>query len=316
LRDRLTADEGKAQLSELTKHIYKEEYANILVFLTYLSKDPIVIDAMVLTAKSLYEGVEPCNFDSHTRFVNGLNDQLPRSVLVDKGSKAGRKELNRTIDEIESQRSKDEEDLDDALRINVAFKTIQVLGQILKNFPGSLKGHTKIEIAEQCSLLGLRTMRMLLKILEDNSEAMIEDLVERVFKKGSASHEANVRRAKRFISLVIEALTFAVIKRVSASIGAEALKRTYVALRQKHNTLPMALIDLSVKLDHFRRFPELEFDELIKSTKSNVFPTLVMRHLAFDHFYRYPVKRELKQKYCEKLGIELRAVNLLEQKRN
>jgi len=315
LSDRIITDEGKAQLNELTRHIYKEEYANILVFLTYLSKHPLIIEAMVRIAKSLYQGVDPCDFDSHTQFVNALNDQLPRSVLVDKGSKAARKELNRTIDEIEAKRSKDEEDLDDALRVNVALKTIQVLGQILKNFPGSLRGHTKIEIAEQCAFLGLRTMRMLLKLLEDNSGAMIEDLGERVFKKG-LDHEANVRRAKRFMSLIIEALTFGVIKRISGSIGAEALKRTYVELKKMHNTLPMALIDLSVKLDHFRKFPESEFDEIIKDTKNNVFPTLVMRHLLFYHFYRYPVKREIKQKYCEKLGIELRAINLLEQKRS
>ena len=72
-----------------------------------------------------------------------------------------------------------------------------------------------------------------------------------------------------------------------------------------------------MKLDHFERFPSDEFDELIEDTtkQGNLFATLMLRHLAFDHFYRYTIVRAIKQRYCEKLGIELKTVNLLEYNR-
>ena len=83
----------------------------------------------------------------------------------------------------------------------------------------------------------------------------------------------------------------------------------------KHNTLAVQLIDLSVKLDHFRVFPNDEFGALIEANKKALFPTLILRSLALDHFYRFPVQREVKQRVCDKLGIQIKTVNLLEQKR-
>lgn len=44
-------------------------------------------------------------------------------------------------------------------------------------------------------------------------------------------------------------------------------------------------------------------------------PTLILRSLALNHFYRFVVQRAIKQRVCDKLGIKIKAVNLLEQER-
>jgi hypothetical protein len=49
-----------------------------------------------------------------------------------------------------------DEDLQKHLQINVAFKTIQILGQILRNYYGSMKGDKKLELVKECYSLGLR----------------------------------------------------------------------------------------------------------------------------------------------------------------
>jgi len=317
LRDRLTADDGKAQLRELTTHVYKEEFANILVFLTYLSRDSIVIDEMLRAAKSVYPDVEPCDLSAHTKFVAGLLDQTPPSVLVDADAKTTRKEINKSIDGMEAQLPKErqENDLDDVLRLNVAFKTIQILGQILKNFPGSLKGDTKLEIARECYFLGLRTMRALLNIIEQNRDDIIAHVVQNVLASESGDSDAKDRKAKRIVTGLIEIISVAIIKKISGSVGSESLSQTYEEVLGKHNTLAVQLIDLSVKLDHFRSFPSDEFAALIEDNQKALFPTLILRSLALNHFYRFPVQRETKHRVCGKLGIKIKTVNLLEQKR-
>jgi len=317
LRDRLAAEDGKQELHELATHVYKEEFANILVFLTYLSKDPIVIEEMLRAATAVYPSVEPCDLSAHTRFVAALHDQTPPAILVDKDAKTSRREMNQTLDGMEAHLPKDQpdDDLNDVLRINVAFKTIQILGQILKNFPGSLKGHTKLDIAQECYFIGLRTMRALLNLIEQNRDALISLVVENVFRSDGGDKEAKERKARRIVSGIIELISFAVIKKVSGSVGSESLRQTYEELLAKNNTLAVKLIDLAVKLDHFQTFPNDEFTALVEETQKSLFPTLILRHLALDHFYRYPAKREIKQRYCDKLGIEIKTVNLLEQKR-
>jgi hypothetical protein len=201
------------------------------------------------------------------------------------------------------------------LRINVAFKTIQILGQILKNFPGSLKGPTKLEIAQECYFLGLRTMRALLNIIEQNRDDIIAHVVQNVLAGETGDDEAKDRKAKRIITGLIELISVSIIKKISVSVGSESLSQTYEELLGKHNTLAVQLIDLSVKLDHFRSFPNDEFVALSEANQNSLFPTLILRSLALNHFYRFPVQREMKQRVCGKLGIEIKTVNLLEQKR-
>lgn len=315
LRDQLNTDDGRKQLTELISNVYREEYANILMFLTYLSKESIVVEEMLRVAKSIYPDTEPCDFKAHTKFVSNLHERLPKSILVDKSSKVARREINEAIDKLEGKKNTEERDFDDALKLNVAFKTIQILGQILKNFPGSLKGDVKYGIATECYALGLRTMRTVLRVMEDNADEIVKDIAERMLKDDQGTSEARLRRAKRILSFLVEGLSFAIIKRVSGSVGSETLRQTYKELLDNKSSLPVKIIDLAVKLDYFQQFPEEEFDGLVEETEKDVFPTLILRHLVFDHFYRFPRSREVKQKYCSKLKIELKAVNLLEMKR-
>lgn len=317
LMDRLSTDAGKAQLRRLAEHVYKEEFANILVFLAYLSRDPIIVEEMLRASRAIYPDVEPCDFGDQMKFVGALHDNVPKTVMIEKDAKSARKEINQTMDHIDAQMPKpaDDADLNDALRINVAFKTIQILGQILKNHPGSIKGAVKMEIAEECYFLGLRSLRALLNVLEPHRDELVE-FISVQLERSEKDRDERSKKARKFVSLLIEGIAMGFIKKISSSVGSEALRQTYDELVAKHDRLAVKLIDLSVKLDHFDRFPSDEFDHLIDATvkNNNLFATLLLRHLAFDHFYRYTIARTIKQRYCDKLGIELRTVNLLEYK--
>jgi len=318
LMGRLSTDDGKEQLRRLAEHVYKEEFANILVFLAYLSREPIIVDEMLRASRAIYPDIEPCDFGDQMKFVAALHDRVPKTVMIEKDAKSARKEINQTIDQIEAQMPQPAEDADlnDALRINVAFKTIQILGQILKNRPGSIRGPAKMEIAEECYFLGLRALRALINVLEPHRDELVE-FISQQLERFQKDPDERMKKARRVVSLLVEGIALSFIKKISGSVGTEALRQTYEELVAKHDHLEVKLIDLSVKLDHFQRFPANEFDQLIEDAgkQNNVFTTLMLRHFAFDHFYRYTVDRPIKQRYCSKLGIELRTVNLLEYKR-
>ena len=318
LMGRLSTIGGKEQLRRLAEHVYKEEFANILVFLAYLSRDSIIVEEMLRASRAIYPDVEPCDFGNQMKFVAALHDTVPKAVMIEKDAKLARKEINQTIDQIEAQMPQPAEDADlnDALRINVAFKTIQILGQILKNHPGSIKGSLKMEIAEECYFLGLRALRALFNVLEPHRDELVEFISQQLERRGEDPDE-RIKKARKFVSLLIEGIALSFIKKISGSVGTQALRQTYEELVAKHDRLAVKLIDLSLKLDHFEHFPSDEFDELIEDSlkHNNLFAILMLRHLAFDHFYRYTIVRTVKQRYCEKLGIELKTVNLLEYKR-
>jgi hypothetical protein len=213
-----------------------------------------------------------------------------------------------------TERSVSNDELDDALKMNVAYKTIQVLGQIIRNFPGSITGSTKLKIVTECYFLGLRSMRVILRILESNSSQIVAFMAD-ALKSKDTSQPAREKRAKRFITLLVEGVCFAVTKHVARSVGAEALEPTYEAVKRKYPDLSVAVIDLAIRMEHFRSFPEKEFEDAVKLADRNILANLVIRHLFIDHVYRFPVTRAVKQRCAGRLALELKTVNLIERER-
>lgn len=319
LSDRLRKPSGQERLELLGSEIYREEYANILMFLAYLSnKDQSIIDVMLKNARDIYTGVPPCDFNEHVAFVNRMHAKLPQAVLLDQKSNHARAEMNRRLDQFEhsdESLKKDDNDINDALQLNVALKTIQVLGQLLKNFPSSLDGAVKLEIAEECYQLGLRTMTRFIQFAEENQLGIIALFEEWIGKLTSKETEISLKpKAEQFVAFLVEAFSTVVVRRVSSAVGVATLAPMYEEIRKKYPGLAVNVIDFSLKLDHFEKFPSSELDSILKDAKTNIFPMIMLRRLTIEHFQRFPVDRGTKQAVCQKLHIELKHMQLLENK--
>lgn len=321
LSDRLRTPLGQERLALLGNEIYREEYANILMFLAYLSnKDQTIIDIMLKNAREIYVGVPPCDFNEHVAFVNRMHSKLPKAILMDQNSNDSRAAINKRLDHIEmaeENSQKDHNDIDDALRLNVALKTIQVLGQVLKNFPSSLDGSIKLQIAEECYQLGLRSMTRFVQFAEENQEGITGLFEDWLGKLATKETEISLKpKAEQFIAFLVEAFSTVVVRRVSSAVGVSSLAPLYEEIKKKYPGLAVSMIDYSLKLDHFEKFPTAELESILDEAKANIFPVIMLRRLTIEHFQRFPVDRRVKQSVCGKLQIELKHMRLLENKHN
>ncbi|AKU51819.1 hypothetical protein AKJ12_20000 [Xanthomonas arboricola pv. juglandis] len=73
---------------------------------------------------------------------------------------------------IAEERLKDK--INDALSMNAAFKTLQVLGQILRNHAGEIERSEKLRIATTCSQLGLKVLDFMLSTIADHGPELLE----------------------------------------------------------------------------------------------------------------------------------------------
>ncbi|MEO7494657.1 MAG: metallophosphoesterase [Massilia sp.] len=319
LSDRLRKTEGQERLKLLGSEIYREEYANILMFLAYLSnKDQSIIDMMLKNAREIYAGVPACDFDAHVAFVNRMHAKLPKAILFDQKSNQARAVINQRLDHLEradDSLQNDGDDINDALQLNVALKTIQVLGQMLKNFPSSLDGAVKMEIAEVCYQLGLRTMTRFIHFAEENQSGITALFEEWLGKMASKETEMSLKpKAEQFVAFLVEAFSTVVVRRVSSAVGVSTLAPMYEEIRRKYPGLAVNIIDFSLKLDHFEKFPAAELELILREAKTNIFPVIMLRRLTIEHFQKFPVERRIKQAACQKLQIELKHMQLLENK--
>jgi hypothetical protein len=310
----------RRQFRVLCTYLHQSDAANIVLFMCHLSRDPLVLDSVMETADQLFKRYAPCDLDADVRFLNKSTSAMPDRQLGDGDPERNRQKLLEHTDEQNraNQEPKDYalatpvkhdsicelDTLNDQLQLTAALKTIQIIGQILRNHVGSLRGDTKQSLVTKSYLLGLRAMKCLFDVMEDNAKDLVDSLVVELQRKhGGTPRHKHVESANRSVWGILELGTFSIIKYISGSVGLEKLEQTFREVLDIEGSVPFSLIDLSVKLDHYRSFPERETLTLAGTLCKNVFTFSVLRDLVWNHFYIFHADYQIRQRISEKLRI-------------
>lgn len=314
LTNNIERSEIKDHIMLMSKKLYNEEYANIMIFLCHLTKNPYVIEELVLNAMLIYEKYSPYDFDNHLPFIKSIS-KLSVIKLPSGNVESNRETYLRQKDRIKDE-SKDSDDIDldneddeisDLLLINRAFKTIQILGQILKNYPGSIPGRTRYDVALECELLAMRTLNVLLTLTNDNFEGLVDSLVKiHQEKELDSNRKEQIReQAKAFILKIIEIVALGMVRKVADSIANQELNETYREILEKNKQTSFYLINISTKMNSLNIFPISEIIFLAEKLKEekNLFSFTILRRLVTQYFYLHHCDYNKKQKVCDKLDI-------------
>lgn len=226
----------EARVASLIDAVYREENASIIIFLAHLESEERVIALMLEKARGIYKDADPCNLEHQVRFVEAMG-VAPRSLLLpDSAPRENRHRLliekdKREIavhdsEREEEQREEEQRELNASLQLNVALKTVAILGQILRNFSGSLKGERKLEIARECYLLGMRTLTTFLGLIETHKDRLATDLRE-ILSRQSLYEPQIKERIDGAIYWLAEVLAFGLVQRTADAVGLYKLTRTY-----------------------------------------------------------------------------------------
>ena len=314
--------ETKEEIRSMVSRLHVEDYANVLVFYLYLTRDVDVIEQVLDVARKVYSNHAPCDFDTDVGFVNTLY-VTQEKLRVPSGNPAEHREEERArrdnLPENAEWRSRDarelsySDDFDDLLKVNFGLKALHVMGQVLRNFPGSLQAEVKADLASESYLLGLRTLKAILKIAEDNVEEL------RAYFAGFLQENQRVTAVSELAKAADEAVIWATLncafgmtKRISNSIGLYELKGTFAdVVVRLGGTMAVRMIDASVKLDHFPGLPLGEIEKLEKDTRNNHFTHRILVDLVINHMYLFRVNYKARQKVGKLLDIEGTAVKFI-----
>jgi hypothetical protein len=313
LRDHIGAEDVRDQIKASSKNIFIEENANILLFLAHLSKDPIVINTLLETADSLYPDCLPISFDDDVKFLDEL-EQVPDGIVYhDRNPIEVRREMLEAMDRdretaIQQDTIASDEAVAKALeplaKLNMALKTIQILGQILKNFPGSLESSLKLTVTKACFSLGLRACTSLYGLIRENERSILLDIIGLVRERHPSMNEEDAeRRARETLVGMARGVAFGLIKKVSLAVGAPDLAATFDQVVNEFRTDSVRLIHASLDLDHAGAFPVNQIKKLASDYRSKPLPLWVLKTLVVNHFYLFPVNYQTKQLVCGTLEI-------------
>jgi len=335
LKDNLYKDDRiQEDIKAICGALYVEEYANILLFLAHLSKDPFIIDQLKHKALTIFKGIPYAELDKDVGFLGDISDKLEKLTLDDMDKQQARQKMLREKDKDESLERgfllrydgpvrQEVFDANPLLQLISSLKTIEILGQILKNYPGTIEGSEKFGIAECCYCLGLRTLAFSFEVLKENEEGLISDIVKIVRERHLGEHEREgsidetkiKRLAREAIINLTQILSFSLIRRISLSVGTPELFPIYKKLVDKMEVPSVQLIDCSLQIDQANSFPDAKIIKLSEAFSSKWLALDILRKLVVQHLYLFEVPRPKIQRVCAKLSIRYKLLQAVDPKR-
>lgn len=312
--EKIDTDEVKNIIKSISKRLYRTEFANIIIFLIHHSKKPFISDQVLREAKSLFSKISATTFSKEEiQTFNKLIEKDVRFLIEEKSQDDARKEiLEAKDDNAKLQKNKKDEscsiteeikDLDIFSKINLSFKLIEILGQICKNYWASIDGPIKYSLLEEACLLGLRSLKILLKDMEDYSEILFLQIKERIEEKKLVGREHIDSITKKIIFDFATLLSFSFVTKISKGIASKDLNISITKIYEQNKTEATKLIKIASQL----QFKDgLDSNELIKfndSLHDNLLLRSILRMLVIKHLYIFDVGFKLKQRICEKLNI-------------
>ncbi len=331
LADNITREDIKQRITQMCKRFYRDEFANIVLFLTHHSKDPFILSEILANAKSLFSECALVKLEDDASMISNLLEKLPRAVLENKGIEENRLQRDKVMDEATFvERTKFEERgvqeqeipdvseeiivLDSVSQLNLAFKTIEILGQILKNYHSSLRGDPKYALAQEAYYLGLRSLSPLFTVIKENTDYIVR-LIRIFIKKNKLGDKNRIQEtSRRLLFTLCAMLCYGFIKKISYSIGSEHLSETFKQLKEKNDITSVHLVDVAIKLDFYKDFPYSDIKELKKRIGYNLLPYSLLRQMVFDYLYMFPTSVQERQEIAGLLGIEMAAQRLIQMK--
>lgn len=316
----------KKQIEYMCSKLYNESYGNIIIFVCHFANNIEIIDDIMLTSLTSLDKYDLFDFDKHTEIFDKakviieellVSSDVARDTNIEKNQEERLREKDELgiqdgsvndIEEISEKEFQDEKEKDLA-SISAAIRTIDVLSQIIRNYPGDIDGDLKVQIIREIHSLGMRTAEAMLSVIELYKHDLIAHIVEKVKdKENEAQKEEIISKTQEIFSSLIAGMVCGMISKVAASLNNENL---LIAIEDAFNGQPSISQKLIMQELKFNVLRKPNFNEAISlytdiNDNNLDFASTVLR-LIVAYYLRYNrCEFTMRNRICSKLGLSSR----------
>lgn len=324
-------------VKKLCERIFKDEYSYIILFITHLTKNDLIIKTLIDNTNDIFYKYSPTKLEEEIKGINDLIKEIPDKIIGEIDLKKERNAQLKLETELEEKQKEFDTDLsnysnfsieddissiDLVAKMNLAVKSIDILGQIAIKYWGELDSNTKFNVVNAAYQVGLRTLKMYHTLMIDCKNDIIEHVKKIITDKYvKDKYEEwdpvlNKEIVTKSVQDVIIGLSYisslAIIRRVSSSVGDENLKVTYDKILEAQPYNSYKLINLSIDMN----YPQIPFEKLKQYSidfKNNKMCHMLLRDILINHMYKFDVDYKMKAKISElNLGIDIKQQRLIQ----
>lgn len=310
--------ETQAYIGKCCKHLYVREHAHTILFLAHHATDDFVLNCIVRPLHGSFKNREPISFNGDTHEVAKLIDDAPTLTYVGDSPEKHRDEANALRDQLDdgrdglAEREEAHEELSLIAQLTVLFKTVEILGQILKDQYSRITRDRKAEVINELFAGPLRALRDFFQYLEKNPDHLVSEIETVLHKKGGIDEEERRSIAKRVVATIIQVVSTGLMFRTSQAVGSDSLIEDIREVVKRNGTLAYKLIELGVLLDSPKAIPRELLKRLIEEAKHDLVASRTIQLLVLNRLYMFKTSIEDKQWLAEKVSIGMPAQRAIE----
>ena len=319
-------------VEKMSSALYNETYGNIIIFVCHFAGSNEIIDTVLLNAYGTFENYEAFDFQKSNPIFDEIKEAvealIPKTVASNTNVEANKEKALLRLDEIgindgtategemviDTEISEKEKEM---ASVTSALKTIEVLGQILQNYPVAIKGQEKLEIINEMHKLGMRSIQAIINTMGYVEKDLIEYVMDRAVKDKKNFRREDVAKAtRRFINMLVSGMARGMVHQVATSLNSEHLLLAAQKTFSEDDSISSKLILADLKMNCLNKFSYDEIQGLKKSFDSSneMFASRILDSIIGQYLNYNKCDRGLRARLCSLCGFSEQQALLAQQK--
>lgn len=319
---RLHNQDVASHVRECCAHLYVRENANTILFLAHHAfKNPDFLNLVVDALSKPFSFFEPIAFNGKdTVAISDFVRELPKLTYSGESPEDARQRLLERKDELRDkpdglqEQKQDGADSDFIAQMVALLKSVEILGQILKNQAAGISRKQRVELLQLVMQGPLRAIRAYFELFMADKERAVNDLADFLAKRKIHEGDLEKRRgiARSFFAHLIQMASFGFIAKAVSSISSDVLQEDIDSAAGVLNTPAARLIAIGTKLDSPKALPKPDLKALIEESKSDFVAFRVLQFLILQHLYMFKTDERDKQWLASVKVIDIRTQHAIE----
>ncbi|CAB9492356.1 metallophosphoesterase [Alteromonas macleodii] len=314
----------RAEIEALIENVNDKKSASILMFLTHHSKNKVLIEKMLHRSARLFEEYTPTNLDMDSNFIDKIVKTLPdikylasqadsqENRLQHEERKDYLAEIHEDEDEeaLASVEDEKEEIVDLIKQFGMTMKAVELLGQLSKNYYGSLPKELKTKLIKEAIEGPLRAIESIFVVVREHPEEAVKAVEANIKNTENNYTESEISKvATEALFGLLSTITYVFIRKIASSIGHKNLESIVREIMDEKKTNSSKLVYLSVLLDMGKFGSTDVVHRVIKSLEQNSISKLITQVLVRNYLYMFEVPDSKVQSLCKMAGLRYQTIS-------
>lgn len=310
IADAIHSKEGQDDIMNLCENIHDDQKSNILIFIAHHIKDEQFVEATQLALMTSLGDVQPVTLDrndDYYKLLNNLCESLKKEILPPNAEidpKKERETMLRKQDEREKQLSQEKinpNDLPTEIQsMNKSLRSIEVVGQIVKNRLGSLEKNVLTSMVKDIYSASFRSIAYFGKMIDTDRNQVINDVISK--KDEGMSDEDIKKKLDTFFELISLNYCLFAFSKVINSVGTKELRSCFEQVANELGTPAAKLVTFSIN-SCFSKLAIRDMEDLVDDLKDNPVAMSIIRARVRSYLYNNYVQFNERQKIIDTVNL-------------